>query len=132
MKVKSQILDHIKQFISNSHKKFTANQYFSDHTIDVYIRIGHRYILKNKCVTSLEIGRVTVFRRGRGIFSQWFLPGLISINPYDILYVECVLDNRFREFFRRNGWTEVDCGDVDDGEPYPSSFYLLSKKEEPS
>lgn len=76
-------------------------QWISDSTMQVYIRVSWRYI-GDRRATSLEIGNVEVRRgkRGKGRFTQ-FLKALERENPREVLYVESVLEDRFRQFFRR-------------------------------
>jgi hypothetical protein len=91
-------------------RKYPNNLWLTDERMEVYVRHSRRSLPYNddrltfKC---LDVANVTVHNQGQGIFSQHFLPQAVTLNPWDAIYAENILTNRFADFFRKLGWTEI-------------------------
>ena len=111
----------------NEHKEGseTNNTWINDNIMNIYIRFSKRPSINkdknNKNLYSvLDIANVSVNKafRDKGIFTR-FLNECLKIGFFDFIYVENVLDERFKSFFIRNECHEI----KDEG---CSSFYLES------
>lgn len=107
------VIAQLAAFITSVQKNsYPNNKWLADDRMEVYVRYARRRLPFNgdhmtfKC---LDIGNATIFNTGLGIFSTQFLPQAIKLNPWDAVYVENVLTDRFANYFRRLGWTEIPC-----------------------
>ena len=88
--------------------------------INVYIRKAKRNI-DNRLTTTLDISSVVVCdvrKKGKGKFTD-LLELCREINPYEYLFVENVHEQRFADFFQRQGMTRT-------GHPDIPCFYELN------
>lgn len=90
--------------------------------MEVYIRLGHRYLGRHRYRT-LEVANVSVRRQGQGRFTD-FLVALEHFCPVPAIYIECVHDKRFAEFFLKKRYTQVEVP-ADQPQGMPMSFYKL-------
>lgn len=90
-------------------KNFTSG-WINNDEMEVYIRKGVIREFNNIEYVTLDIANVRVFDKGKGVFTQ-FLKELESVNPYDAIYIESVLEKRFFDFFLKNGYIKgfYDC-----------------------
>lgn len=86
------------------------NAWIVEMGVTAYLRITRRY-LGGQVVDTIDVANVKVetpFKKGRGVFTA-FLEHMeeegVRLNR--VVYVENVLEERFRQFFRRRGYTEV-------------------------
>lgn len=72
--------------------------------VHIYLRARSR-IIEQARVKVLDIGSVEVIaeKRGQGEFTK-ILDELERINPFPVLYIENVLNQRFADFFERRGY----------------------------
>ena len=83
----------------------THNRWLEDDkTLKVYIRRAHR-LFEGRLVTVLDIGSVEANPVGTGRFTR-FLEYVEEVKPFEGLYVECVHNTRFADFFRRRNYRE--------------------------
>lgn len=73
--------------------------------IEVYVRKGYHLIDGKRCKT-LDIANITVTKKGQGLGSE-FLEFCCKINPFDAVYIENILNNRFFVFLIKNDWQPV-------------------------
>lgn len=103
--------------------------------LSAYVRKGY-HTVDGRLITTFDIANVVVAdesKRGRGAFRS-FLIELRGILRFELppnqcpeaLYVENVQQERFRNFFRANGWTEIPCPESL-GDP---CFYLMFEARE--
>lgn len=112
------IIDQLREFVADSGNHFPYNSWLSDDTMQVYVRKGRRYFNKRR-INVLDIASVEVVQQGKGHFKR-FLEHAIQLHPWDGIYVENVMDARFRGFFERLNWGQ-----------YLDSFFILWNETEP-
>lgn len=81
-----------------------------EHGLLAYVRITERWWPTGR-VPTIEIARVSVRTPGQGLFTA-FLHGVecIAAARERTVYIENVIDERFRNFFRKRGYTECEGG----------------------
>jgi hypothetical protein len=76
----------------------------------MYVRLGPKgIVIDGRCETFekvLQLAAFEVEEKGQGTFTR-FITKLMSESEYPI-FVESVLEERFRNFFERMGFTKVD------------------------
>jgi len=87
------------------------NAWIKDGPLSVYIRKSERMFVLGKRVHTIDVANVTVRTPGQGLFTL-YLHGVecLAATRGSVVYVENVIDERFREFFRRRGYTECEGG----------------------
>jgi hypothetical protein len=86
-----------------------------EHGLIAYLRMSERYLIsanvEPRRAATIDIARVSVQTPGQGLFKQ-FLHGVecIAAARERTVYIENVVDERFREFFRKRGYTECEGG----------------------
>ncbi len=106
------IIEQLEKFLQSDF----SNQWLSNELMkEVYVRKSHRR-LSDVTYHCLDIANVHVFLTGQGTFTR-FLAEVIEINPFQVIYVENVLTNRFANWFRKNNWIEIPA--------LAPSFYLI-------
>lgn len=95
------VQDQIRKWIKFP---FPTNQWFSDEKCKIYLRKARR-IVEGKRVDALDVGTVEVFPeyRRKGVFSQ-LLDSLHRMNPWDVTFVENVLNKDLEQYLTRTGW----------------------------
>jgi len=109
------ILVDLKGFCDESRtKKYCTTRWLTSPTFRVYVRHAWHVIhgVTREC---FDIANVEAEPRGQGQFTE-FLKEATKTNPWDGVYIENVLDQRFSQYFRSRGWLEVGAPD--------SCFYL--------
>ena len=100
-----------------------------DPTLKVYVRRAHRLLgprtLGSRLTTVLDIANVEATPTGQGRFRK-FLTHVETFEPWEGVFVENVMSERFKQFFRKRGYKEVDYDPI--LEPSTSSFYKLWNK----
>lgn len=95
----------LDDFLLSADGKTTCNKWLQDETMQVYVRRSGRYVdlgLGADIVSALDISSVEVVYQGKGRFTKFFEYAQV-VNPWEILYVENVLTERFAEFFLKQG-----------------------------
>lgn len=108
-KIQQPLIEQVKEFC----KLKKGNQWLQGSNLDIYFRIGKRYWPNSKKVTrTLDIATITSLKPGKGHFTR-FLTELESIQKDLglVYYVENVQTKRFRNFFRKRGWSELGVGE---------------------
>lgn len=108
---KPDVIAQLAAFIDAlSVRSYPNNLWLSDDRMEVYVRHSRRRVPHGGDVVTLkclDIGNANVYDTGKGIFSTQFLPQAIKLNPWDAVYAENVLTDRFANFFRKQGWLEI-------------------------
>jgi GNAT superfamily N-acetyltransferase len=75
--------------------------------LDVYVRHAKRMV-DGKLVEMFDIASIEVVdgHRGQGIFTSFLNAAEELILPDKIIFIENVLDPRFQEFFRKQGYID--------------------------
>lgn len=101
--------DPLDDFIANAlRSKFTANAWLDYEFMKVYVRKGiHR--IENSMYTCLDIASVEVDpqMQKRGLF-QNFLTKAHEKNPWDVTYIENVLNPNLADHLSRHGWINTE------------------------
>lgn len=107
------VLSQLQEFINNN----IRNQWLEDNTMQVYVRKAGRFINK-KQVTSLDIANIEVRKkyRNQGIASNFFIQAH-QMNPWDITYVESILNPELEASLRKKGW-------IKEKGAVPPAYYL--------
>lgn len=113
----------LEKFLADAQPRLQSTRWLCVRDMEVYVRKSRR-LLDGKWYVCLDLANIMVLpaKRGQGRFTS-FLETALRINPWQATYVENVLEERFRSFFRRRGWTEVPHGEG------PPSFYLLTEHQ---
>lgn len=98
--VEEQLIEFISQASKESYQ--TPNAWLEDATMQVYVRRSRR-LIDDKIVFALDIANVGVYKPGQGRFTQ-FLDFVKQVNPWSIIYVESVLNNRFWQHLLKKGF----------------------------
>ena len=102
---------------------FPKNKWLDkDRSLHVYVRKSRR-LLNDTIYRMLDIGNVEACPKGKGRFTEFLQYAINSkLKPFQGIFVENVLENRFQTFFRKLGWKEYYPNKEKDG---PPSFYLI-------
>lgn len=100
--------------------QFLNNEWLYGSDLSVYVRKSNRYIERKRCV-ALDVANINVppKQRGKGIFTSFLLSAEL-INPFEITFIENVLESEFEPFFIRNNYVLVDGSN-------PHCFYKRTK-----
>lgn len=129
------LLEQLQQFIDSADEWHHNRQWLEDEHMKVYVRRGRRILPSfdasatalavfhtrnlesTKRATTLELASIDVLEneQGQGRFKA-FLAEAERINPWDALYIENVLTQRFESFFVRSGFLPV-------SDTFPTCFY---------
>ena len=94
-------------------QKRLPNEWLYLSFMDIYVRKSNRYIkykniVKPELEPVFELASISVNRisRSQGLFTQWLpeFEELVEYHGWKYLIIENVLDQRFGEFFLRNGY----------------------------
>jgi len=105
-------------------KDWATNAWLYGLEMEIYVRKGHHFLIEekttketylNSLTTCLDIANVTVYDKGRGVFSM-FLREMEKIQPWDAIYVESVQTERFCRHLER-------CGYVKQLDSIPPAYY---------
>ena len=111
-----QEIEQLKEFLEGD----TRGRRLQGDCLMVYVRRATRVSPDGAITPTLDIADVEAFERGKGHFTQ-FLDEVEKISPYPI-YIENVGEERFRNFFRKRGYQQVDTTIT------PSFFFNPSKR----
>lgn len=96
-----------------------------DPTLHVYVRRAY-HLLGGKMRTVLDIASVTAEPTGTGRFTR-FLEWIEDVQPFDGVYIESIVSERFENFFIDRGYIKVEYDNI----PFQGDVYRLwDKKEE--
>lgn len=111
-----ELLQQIADFLK-PRKPWHGNRWFENSQIRIYIRRGF-HVVDRGVMEMIDLSNVTSLEQGKGIFTTTleFMEQL-SHQYEKPLWVENVLEDRFAEFFRKRGYTEVK------QENWPPSFW---------
>ena len=94
-----------------------------------YVRKGH-HALNHKLWYCLDVAGVEVKEdhRGAGIFTRWLSQlekYFLAQDDFEAIYIECVVEPRFAEFFRKRGYSEQKIALSTNTEFIFPNFYIL-------
>lgn len=92
--------------------RWSCNRWFTQKGYSFYLRFGRHYEGGQSYNYTIELCNLTISDdvRGSGLFTM-FVEQLEAIDGLHI-FVENVLQERFREFWRRRGYVERNCGEI--------------------
>lgn len=98
----------IQEFLSYKEHEFFRSQWFENDKISLYLRLGHRCVDQNLRYSALDLASISIHPdfQNSGIFSR-ILDKLETINTRQIIYVENILSERFKNFFLKRGYREL-------------------------
>lgn len=114
------VINQLDEFIEDSSRmKYGRNLWLEDSIMKVYVRKSTRFIDDEKLI-ALDIATVEVDQKyqGKGIFSK-FLDYVQNSNPWDVVYVESVLNPIVLKMLEKRGYTQM--------KHIPGSYYLRTK-----
>lgn len=98
-------LEQLKNFIERAKPiKFGERTWIENEKIKVYVRKAHRLINKQMLV-SLDLATIEVAPsfQNQGLCSN-FIKSAHAVNPFDITFIENVLDENLRRHLIKNDW----------------------------
>lgn len=110
----------IAEFIASP----VRNAWLKPRSLDVYVRKSRR-MYHGEIVKAFDIASISVNARwrGRGVFTRWLDEAIPAIpSDFKVIFVENVLDGRFRDFFLRRGFEQ----DIRSPDILPCYFLCLS------
>lgn len=116
----SSVLDELDDFIEKSKNiKYSTNKWLEFDEFKVYVRKTNRFLF-GKIYTSLDIASIEVCEREqrKGICKN-FIKRVHDNNPFDVTYIENVLNHYLSDHLERNGWMAT-------GSELPKSYYKLT------
>lgn len=117
------VIEQLKDFlVATSKNHYIHNRvWLQDDKMEVYVRAA-RHFIDNKSQDSLDIANIRVFEEGKGTFKN-FLAEAVSLNPFDVVYIENIHNPRLVEYLEREGWRRVQkYGD------FVPSFYCIGNE----
>lgn len=111
-----QITEDVLQWIKDN-PKYPANEWFDNNCVKMYIRRRKR-VIEGQFVNSLDLATIEVEPtcRRQGVLT-YVLERLHSNNPYDVTYVENILNPVVEHTVDKLGWQR------DPGMSYDKSYY---------
>ena len=106
------ILNQIEEFMNLPIK----NKWIGNDEIKIYIRKSKRYI-NEKMIDCFDIATIEVEKQGKGLFTK-ILDQIIQKYPTTNIFIESIMEPRFRGFFKRKGFKYI-------SEMYPENMILL-------
>ena len=94
-------------------RRHMTNEWLYASDMKVYVRRGFR-----PCGICLDVAAVEVYDKGKGTFTK-FLEAAHEMNPWDVMFCECVQNARLVPFLEKKGYRRY--GEDDDPAP---SLYL--------
>ena len=91
----------LKRFLASNFR----NQWMNGSGLAVYVRKSTR-LIEGRMVSCLDIANMVAQRPGRGTGGR-FIEDAQRLNPYEAIFVENVLTDRFVHYFERNGWARM-------------------------
>lgn len=110
-----------KEYIKEvGQRKWNTSKWLIGQDLRIYVHKDMKWI-NGAFLTFLTIANINSNDQEKGLFKK-FLERLENLKPFDGIYIENVLIERFANFFRKNQYIEIHpCND-----PIPS-FYKLNK-----
>ncbi len=86
-------------------KNFGSNRWLETRKIKVYVRKSKRILNEIGSFICFDIANINIkeSQRGKGIFTE-FLNKSHEMNPWQVTYIENVLEERFQKFFEKQGF----------------------------
>jgi hypothetical protein len=109
------MVEAVADFIQRSHTKHVYNEWLYTGEMQLYVRKGIHYLEYEKCDT-LDLASFEVFEKGKGTFTT-FVTQVHAINPWDATYIECVHNDRLRNWLERHGFHK-------EPDSSPGTYYL--------
>lgn len=116
-----------KFILENTNSRLCINAWIPEDPFNIYLRMSFRYI-DNTQHRTIEIANVYVVEeseRSKKHFTK--LLEYIESNFSEIIYVENVFEDRFKDFFIKRGYIKFEESRMDMAET-PNSYYLPERK----
>lgn len=102
------VIEQLAEFIKDSKIKLMNNQWLQDDVMKVYVRKGRHMVYPGKLSVTLDIASVEVDedKQGQGYWTE-FLDKAHEMNPWEVTYVENILNPILSTSLIRHGWMIV-------------------------
>ncbi len=96
------MVEQVISFLKKNEKRYTANAWLYDDLMNLYVRKSRRHV-DGEAYDALDIASIVVYKKGQGTFTA-FLTEIEQACPYPVIYIENVLEMRFRKFLLGKGY----------------------------